>query len=292
MSKEKEMTFWEHIAELRARLKRILISIFVMTFIMMLFPADPISIILNPLQFIEVYEPISARILHMIQAYILPEGAKLIAGQLETPFELWLISSILLGVIFSMPVIGYEIYAFVDPALYPHERAAFYPFMVAFLSLFFVGVLFAFFFVLPALMKFLIMFSYMFGIEPVVTAMSFFTMVFFTALATGGIFTFPAVLVLLIKFGIVGTKFFKRNRRFIYIGLFILVAFITPDGGVAGNIILFTPLALMFEIALFIGSRYEKKRLRELHGEIKCKYCESKMDINDIFCPKCGRSNK
>ncbi|MEM4676253.1 MAG: twin-arginine translocase subunit TatC [Nitrososphaerota archaeon] len=292
MTSGKEAPFWDHVRELGTRLKRILIAVFVTTIFMMVFPADPVALITNPIQFLEMYEPIIARILALVNDYVLPEGVKLIAGELSSPFEIWIVASMLLGLLVSMPVVGYEIYAFVNPAFYPHERRLIYPFLTAFIVLFFVGVAFALLFVLPALMKFLVLFAVMFKIEATVTAISFYTMVFFTALATGIVFTFPVVLILLIRFGIVGTAPFKKYRRYIYIFMYIIVAFITPDGGVAGNFILFIPLVVMFEIALLIGRRYEKQRFRELYGELKCKFCGAEVSPDDVFCPKCDRALK
>lgn len=274
------------------RLKHILIAVFALTVFMMVFPADPMSLITNPIQFLEAYEPIIARVIASINEYILPEGVKLIAGELSSPFEIWIVASLLFGFLLSMPLVGYEIYAFVNPAFYPHERRLIYPFMTAFVTLFFVGVAFAYFFVLPALMRFLVIFAVMFKIEATITAMSFYTMVFFTALATGIVFTFPVVLVLLVRFGIVGTAPFKKYRRYIYVFMYIIVAIITPDGGVAGNFILFIPLVAMFEVALVIARRYEKRRLLELYGELKCKFCGADISPDDVFCPKCERSLK
>lgn len=269
-----------------------MIAVLIATIFMMVFPADPVTLVTNPVQFLEMYEPIIARVLASINDYILPEGVKLIAGELSSPFEIWIVASILLGLLISMPVVGYEIYAFVNPAFYPHERRLIYPFLAAFIVLFFVGVAFALFLVLPALMRFLLIFALMFKIEATVTAMSFYTMVFFTALATGMVFTFPVVLILLIRFGIVGTAPFKKYRRYVYIFMYIIVALITPDGGVAGNFILFIPLILMFEVALFIGRRYEKQRFKELYGELKCKFCGANISPDDVFCPKCERALK
>ncbi len=257
---------------------------------MMVFPADPVALVANPIQFLEIYEPIIARVLASINDYMLPKGVKLIAGELSSPFEIWIVASILFGLLLSMPVVGYEIYAFVNPAFYPHERRLIYPFLTAFVVLFFVGVAFALFLVLPALMKFLVIFAMMFKIEATVTAISFYTMVFFTALATGIVFTFPVVLILLIRFGIVRTASFKKYRRYVYILMYIVVAFITPDGGVAGNFILFIPLIMMYEIALLIGRRYEKQRFKELYGELKCKFCGADISPDDVFCPKCDRA--
>ncbi|MCL7387403.1 MAG: twin-arginine translocase subunit TatC [Thaumarchaeota archaeon] len=288
----KEAPFWDHVRELGMRLKRILIAVFAATIFMMVFPADPVALIANPIQFLEMYEPIVARVLTLVNSYILPEGVKLIAGELSSPFEIWIVASILIGLLLSMPVVGYEIYAFVNPAFYPHERRLIYPFLTAFITLFFVGVAFALFFVLPALMRFLLIFAVMFKIEATITAISFYTMVFFTALATGMVFTFPVILILLIRVGIVGTAPFKKYRGYIYAFMYIVVAFITPDGGIAGNFILFIPLVVMFEVALIIGRRYEKQRFKELYGELKCKFCGAEISPDDVFCPKCNRALK
>jgi sec-independent protein translocase protein TatC len=288
----KEAPFWDHVRELGMRLKRILIAVFAATIFMMVFPADPVALIANPIQFLEMYEPIVARVLTLVNGYILPEGVKLIAGELSSPFEIWIVASILLGLLLSMPVVGYEIYAFVNPAFYPHERRLIYPFLTAFITLFFVGVAFALFFVLPALMRFLLIFAVMFKIEATITAISFYTMVFFTALASGMVFTFPVILILLIRVGIVRTAPFKKYRGYIYAFMYIVAAFITPDGGIVADFILFIPLAVMFEVALIIGRRYEKQRFKELYGELKCKFCGAEISPDDVFCPKCNRALK
>jgi len=286
------MPFWDHVRELATRLKHILITVFAITIFMMVFPADPVLLFTNPIQFLELYEPIIARVLASINEYILPEGVKLIAGEISSPFEIWIVASMLFGLLLSMPLVGYEIYAFVNPALYPHERKLIYPFMTAFVTLFFAGVAFAYFFVLPFIMRFLVIFAVMFKIEAIITAESFYTMVFFTALITGIVFTFPAVLVLLVRFGIVGTAPFKKYRRYFYIFMYVIVAILTPDGGIIGDLILLIPLIVMYEVALVIARRYEKRRLLELYGELKCKFCGADISPDDVFCPKCERSLK
>jgi len=88
-----------------------------------------------------------------------------------------------------------------------------------------------------------------------------------------------------VKVGILKTRTLTKNRKYVYAGTFILTAIITPDGGPLADMALFLPIIILFEIAILIAKRYEKEE--ELP---KCKFCGAEMDEDEIFCPKCGRS--
>ena len=288
--KDKEMTIWEHILELSMRLRVIIYSIFISTIVFMVAPGD-LSVFENPGELLVAYKPLVVVFLEIVRSQVLPPDVTLIGSELTSGIELYLIVSILLGIMVSMPVIAYEIYKYVDPALYPHERRVIYPFMTSFLGLFIAGSIFGYFLLVRLMIVALLKFIEFVGGEKVIRVLDFYQLVFMTVLLTGLVFTLPAIFVLLVRFGILSTTLVTRNRRYIYVALYIVTAIITPDGGVFANVILLAPMIALLEAAVLIAKRYERKRLEE---EMKkwpdCEFCGSKIPPDEVFCPKCKRS--
>jgi len=255
MSKDKELTFQEHLAELASRLKVALYTLVASTIIFMALPAD-LSFLHNPPEF----KPLVSVLLTYIREDILPASVKLIAGQITTPLELYILASFVLGFAVSLPVIFYEIYKFVDPALYPEERRMVYPFLAAFLSLFIAGAVFGYKILSPFMIWALMPFFEALQVEALVYVMDFYTLVFVLVILCGLVFTFPVIFVLLVKFNIVGTEILTKNRKYVYAGVFVLTALITPDGGPIADAALFLPIIILVELSIIVAKRYEKQR--------------------------------
>ncbi|MBS7604954.1 MAG: twin-arginine translocase subunit TatC [Candidatus Bathyarchaeia archaeon] len=284
-AKDNSMTFWEHINELSRRLKIPLYVLIITTIVATVFPAS-FSFSDNP----TTYEPLIALILRIIRERVLPSDVKLIGFEFVAPIELYLVSSFFLGLAAMAPVLAYEIFKFVSPGLYPHERRELLHFMTFFSILFIGGILAGFFIIVPFGISALLPFFRLAGAEPLISVTSFYYFVFFLTLATGALFTFPVFLALLVKLGITRTDSFKKNRKYIYVALLALVFIITPGEGGLANLALFSIIILLFEAGIFFASRYEKKV--EPIKTPKCKYCGESMSARLIFCPKCGRSQK
>src|SRR5437870_8065395 len=91
----------------------------------------------------------------------------------------------------------------------------------------------------------------------------FYNLVFFTTVASGLAFTLPVFLVLLVRFNIVSTKLFTKNRLYLYIAVYVLTGVVTPDGNPVSDILLFTPIILLMEGALLVARRYDKQQPAE-----------------------------
>jgi len=284
----------KHLEELRHRLKVIAISVGVTTLALMIIPGD-LSFLERPFEF---YRPLIAAILDFIRTYALPKGVELIGMKFMAPIELYLISSFILGVVISMPIIVYEVYKFVDPALYPHEKQIMYPYLMAFGILFTLGSLFGLFLLVPFLIRASLPFYSIVGAQPLIYVSDFYGLVFVVSLLTGLAFTFPVIFVLLVRLGFIDTSIITKNRGIFYVALFILTAIITPDGGPIADFVLFIPMILLMEGAVMIAKKYEKKpdRLRKnIFAKTsinKCPYCDCEFTGNRIFCPCCGRALK
>jgi sec-independent protein translocase protein TatC len=258
----------------------------------MTFPANA-SFLQNPIEF---YNPLIGLVLQQVVRDVLPKGMTLIAGEITAPLEIYLFGSVILGVAASTPIIAYEIYRFIDPALYESERRAVFPFVLSFTVLFLIGAVFGYKILAPFMVWAMMPFFGVANATPFVYVTDFYQLVFMTVLATGFVFTMPVFFVLLVRFGIVRTSMVTSRRRYIYAALYVVTAVMTPDGGPLGDIALFLPMLVLLELAVFFGKRYEKSHPELLQrskpeepAQVNCRYCGAPR-TSSSFCPSCGRS--
>jgi len=293
MIKDETNAMWSHLHELASRLKVILYSLFITTTIFMVFPTNS-KFLQDPFGF---YDPVIGLVLRHITNDALPQGVLLIAGEFTAPIEIYMIASVLLGIATSTPIIAYEVYRYIDPALYPEERRAVYPFVASFTVLFIIGVAFGYKILVPFILWGMLPFFRLTNAVPVIYVMDFYNLVFVTVLTTGFSFTLPVFFVLLIKFGIIKTSFVTTRRKYIYAALYIVTAVVTPDGGPLADISLFIPMIILLELAVYFGRRIEKKQgpiiLRSEKKKLtylKCKFCGGLLNSTSSFCPTCAKS--
>jgi len=289
------MSLMEHINELRARLRKVAIVFVIILVVLVFCPADPVyqsqhlDQYLN-LQFL-AHTVIAAFILN-IKAYILPHGWTLIAATgLGEGMEIYFIGALVLTLVLCMPIIAYETYKFVDPALNENERKLVYPFVAATSSLFVVGVIFGYFVLARFLVIALAPFLSAAGISFNLDAASFYYVIFLIIGATGVSFTAPVFIYALISLRVLDAEFFSRNRLIVWFVIWVIAGlFLTPDGGPLLDLVLFIPLVALVEIAVFLA----KRRVRgqpEVTPKNVCGYCSAKLAKGNPFCPKCGRFN-
>lgn len=289
------MSMEEHLKELRYRVKISLISVAVITLALMTVPVD-LNFLNNPFAF---YKPLISVILEYIRAYTLPKEVELVGIRFLAPIELYLFSSLILGVTLSMPIIAYEAYKFIDPALYPHEKKLIYPFILAFSALFTVGALFGLFLIIPLILRASLLFHGIVGAVPLVYVTDFYSLVLYTMLLSGLAFTLPAVFVLLVRLGFIDTSIIEGKRPLFYFAMFVLIAIITADGGPIVDFIILLPIIILMEIAIKIAKKYERERAIQKRSiftkvveKIKCPYCGQTISGDSLFCPKCNRALK
>ena len=291
---DKPRPLWDHIDELSKRLKTWLYVFSAATIFFLAFPTD--FSLRNPLTSGYAYNSVISLILVDIRKYLLPPQYKLIGGTVTTPLELILVGAVIFGFTTSVPVLAYEIYKFVDPAIKPGEKQSVRPFVLSFSLLFVVGALFAFFVLLPIIFFFSIPFFQATDIPPLIFADQFYYLVFFTLIVSGLAFTLPVFFVLLVKLHVLGTATLTKNRKYVWAVTLVLTAIASPDGGPLADIALFVPIIGLLEGAIRIARRYESKEpvvelLREPQSLLqKCVYCGGNLDPGGVFCGLCGRS--
>jgi len=227
----------------------------------------------------------------------LPQGAQLFANSMSDPITLYAYAALVFAVGITLPIFAYEAYKFIDPALYPHERKAIFPFVFAVTVLFIVGAIFGFFFLAPSFIQGFLPFYTAVNAVQLFPIMDFYNTVFFTIIISGFLFTIPAFFVILVKFGIVHTKSITKQRKYIYAGLAIAAMLISPGATPIGDLYLFLALLVLVEVSLFVGKRYEHKLgnantqslLSKWFSTPTCKFCHSEIGEHSHYCPKCKR---
>ncbi|RUL74871.1 twin-arginine translocase subunit TatC [Dyella choica] len=178
----------------------------------------------------------------------LPEGAHLIATEVASPFITPLKLTFYAALFISMPVILYQLWAFVSPGLYKHEKRLARPLLVSALVLFYIGCAFAYFLVLPAAFRFLTAVTPQ-GVEMMTDITHYLDFVMLMFFAFGLCFEVPVAVVVLAAVGIVDLDKLRKGRRYAVVGAFAIAAVVTPPD-ITSMIMLAIPMCLLYEVGL------------------------------------------
>ena len=239
-SKDADMSFVDHLRELRTRLLRSVVLLVVIFVALFYFAND-------------IYALVAAPLLAM-----LPETSSMIAIDVTSPFFAPFKLTLAAALALAMPVLLYELWAFVAPGLYKQERRAFLPIVASSIVLFYLGVSFAYFAVLPIIIGFFT--SVGPGEVAVMTDINsylgFVLKIFF---AFGIAFEIPIAVVLLAHAGLVNVEAMRSKRRYIIVGCFALGMLLTPPD-IFSQSLLALPMWLLFEVGLFFSDRIVRKK--------------------------------
>jgi sec-independent protein translocase protein TatC len=168
-------------------------------------------------------------------------------------------TSLYAGIALAMPVILWQVWRFVTPGLYAHEKRYAIPFMLSALALFVLGAGLAYY-TLPRALEFLVDIG---GSDNFIVAYSpakYFKLITYMMLAFGIGFEFPILLIFLQMAGIVGPRQLASFRRYAIVGICVLVAVITPSGDPISMLMLSVPMVIFYEVAIVIGRIMERRR--------------------------------
>jgi sec-independent protein translocase protein TatC len=235
-----EGTLMSHLLELRDRLLRAMLAL-LLAFV-------PSAIYANEL-FTLVAKPLLAK---------LPEGTTLIATSVVSPFMTPFKVAFFVSLFAAMPVVIYQIWAFVAPGLYRREKRFAVPLLVSSVLLFYVGVVFAYIVVFP------LMFSYLVGTAPegvkyIPDMTSYLDFVLTMFFAFGIAFEVPVAVVLLVLTGIVKVESMSKHRGYVIIGIFVVAAILTPPDAIS-QCIMAIPMYLLYEGGLVMARVMQKMR--------------------------------
>lgn len=228
-----------HLVELRDRLLRALLSVLVVFLCLVYFSSD-------------IYTFVSAPLVEQ-----LPEGTSMIATDVASPFFTPIKLTLMVSVFIAVPMILYQVWAFVAPGLYKHEKRLVIPLLVSSSLLFYCGVGFAYFIVFP------LVFSFFTSISPVDVQIatdisSYLDFILSLFMAFGIAFEIPVAIILLVWTGAVDPEELSKKRPYIIVGAFIIGMLLTPPD-IISQTLLAIPMCILFEIGLFF-SRFYKPR--------------------------------
>ena len=237
-----EGTLISHLLELRDRLLRSVIAVAI-AFV-------PLAFFQNEL-FTFIAQPLIDK---------LPEGTSLIATSVVAPFMAPLKLSLVAALFIAMPFVLYQVWAFVAPGLYRHEKRFAMPLLASSIVLFYTGVAFAYYVVFPLMFKFLASTTPI-GVKMMTDITSYLDFVLLLFFAFGIAFEVPVATVLLVATGLVKIPALKANRGYVVLGIFVVAAFLTPPDAVS-QCFMAVPMYVLYEAGIVFAQVLLRDRLK------------------------------
>jgi sec-independent protein translocase protein TatC len=235
-----EGTLISHLLELRDRLLRAILAVILC--------AVPCLIFSNEL-FTFVAQPLIDK---------LPKGASLIATSVIAPFMTPFKLALFAGIFIAMPVVLYQIWAFVAPGLYRHEKRFAIPLLLSSIVLFYAGVTFAYLFVFPVMFDFFARTTPT-GVTMMTDISAYLSFVLTMFFCFGIAFEVPVVVMLLVLSGLMRVEQLKAARGYVLIGIFVIAALLTPPDAISQTIMA-VPMYLLYEAGLIMARLLNKMK--------------------------------
>ena len=245
---EAKMSFLEHLDELRKRIIYIAISIFVGFLIAFIFIQQLFDFVMKPLQ------------------AGLPSGQHLIYTEPTEAFVLYLTIAGITGLVIALPLVMTQVWLFIAPGLYSHEKKMAIPFVVLSSICFIAGAAFSHYVVFPLTWKFFVSFTsdyltFMPRIEPA------FALYIKMILAFGLVFQMPTIVLFLARMGVVTAGFLWRHTKYALLIIVIVSAIVTPDGGGVSLVAMSIPLFFLYLFSIMLAWIFGKKKKELLEEE-------------------------
>jgi sec-independent protein translocase protein TatC len=235
-----EQPFVSHLIELRDRLVRALLAVIAVFAVLCFFPGPS-----------SLYDLLAAPMVAH-----LPRGATLIATNVISPILVPLKITGMAAFLVALPVVLYQVWAFVAPGLYSHEKRLVLPLVISSTVLFIVGVAFCYFIVIPGMSKFIQAFAPT-SITAAPDIEQYFGFVLTLFLVFGIAFEVPVAVVVLVRIGMVSTEQLKTFRGYFYVAAFIVAAVVTPPD-VISQLALAIPMCLLYELGIWSAKLFVK----------------------------------
>jgi sec-independent protein translocase protein TatC len=242
-----QMTFFEHLVELRKRIINSLVSVVIGALIGWIVAPHFVNWIVKPMT-----DALKAAHLEPKLVYSHPAGL----------LNLLITLSIYLGIVIASPWILYQIWLFVAPALYKHERSAITGFLFSTVFLFLAGIAFGYFVSLPYVLRFLI--SFQGPVVPLINIDEYFDLILLVLLGLGLVFELPVLIFFLSLFGIVTPKFLIDNFRYAILVIAILAAVLTPTPDATTMLVFMAVLTALYFVGVGVSWVVVRRRDRRL----------------------------
>lgn len=233
-------TFLSHLFELRDRVIKSALAIIAVFVCLVYWAPDIFHLFAQPL----------------LEA--LPAGGKMIVTDVTGSFFVPMKVTMLVAFLIALPVVMYQLWAFIAPGLYLHERKLILPLVVSSYTLFIIGMAFAYFLVFPTVFKFMASYNAPLGAEMSTDIDNYLSFAMTTFLAFGITFEVPVVVVVLVRMGMVPLAKLREIRPYVIVGAFVISAVVTPPD-VLSQLLLAVPMTLLYELGLLIARFYVPK---------------------------------
>ena len=247
---ERRMTFFEHLEELRQRLKVVIVSFVVAFIAMLLVGIQPVTLgrttIPLPVPTLESGQTIPAQLIRLLYSSLVQGSAQLTTLSGPEAIVVQFKVAMFLAAVLISPLSTYEFWRFVAPALKPVERRLIMRITVPVTALFLSGVVVSLVVVLPFTFPFLYSFASALGATPLLQLDGFLDFVLWFSLAFGLAFELPVVMYGLSYLGLVAPEFWKKNWRYATIAIFVFGAVITPDGSGITMMLVSIPMLFLY----------------------------------------------
>ncbi|MGH8806246.1 MAG: twin-arginine translocase subunit TatC [Noviherbaspirillum sp.] len=228
-----EATFISHLVELRNRIVKAAIAVIVVFLCLMSWAGEVYDVLAYPMM------------------VALPEGSKMIATGVITPFLIPVKVTMLVAFLIALPWVLYQMWAFIAPGLYAHEKKLVAPLVISSSVLFLAGVAFCYFLVFGVVFKFINNFApQSIAVAPDIDSYFGFVMTMFVAF--GLTFEVPVVVIVLVRMGLASVEQLRKVRPYVIVGAFVLAAVVTPPD-VMSQMLLAVPLCVLYEAGLLVA---------------------------------------
>ena len=238
-----EQPFISHLVELRDRLLKVVLVVIVIFLALTPFANTLFSYLAGPL------------------TAHLPEGSSMVAIDVASPFFTPFKLAMVVAIFAAMPFILYQVWAFVAPGLYLHERQRVMPLLVSSTLLFYIGAAFAYYVVFPLVFGFLTHTAPE-GVEVMTDISRYLDFVLTLFFAFGIAFEVPVAVVLLVWTGVVSPQVLKEKRAYVIVGAFVIGMILTPPD-IISQTLLALPMWILFEVGVFLGERFAPKNAED-----------------------------
>lgn len=240
-SKQKEMPFLEHLEELRRVIIYSLIVIAIVSTACWFFSGRAIDLLVTPIGKAVFISPAEAFTVRLKLAFVL-------------------------GALISLPFVFLRVWKFVVPGLLKREKSLFVPLVIFSTVLFYGGVAFSYFMLVPAIMRLLLAFGTP-RLEPMISIDSYFSMVIQISVALGVVFQFPLVAGVLTGLGIITPGFLKLKWRYAVVIIFIVGAAVTPGDVMVSQLVVAVPLCGLYFLSILVSMFVKRRKERETESE-------------------------
>lgn len=239
---EGQMSFLDHLEELRKRLINVLIAVGLTFAACFTFSNDLFKIVAAPI--IAASGPLN---------FMTP----------TEPFNLQIRVALVAAIFLASPFIMAQVWLFISPGLYKHERRYAAPFIISSSILFLLGGMFGYFIAFPFAVAFLVQMGKDMGLNAVINAKEYFSLFMQVELGLGIVFQIPAVIFVLSRIGLVTAGFLLKNTKYAVLLCFVVAAIITPSSDVTNMMVMAVPMVALYMLGVLVAFIFGKKRTKE-----------------------------